>query len=252
MEPTVTVSVVSHAQRGLLARLLDDLRRLDPSWLARLVVTLNVDEPDPDLAGWRSDKLIVIRNRVPLGFGANHNQAFKHCVTDWFAVLNPDLRVPVDGFSSALVHAEPDVGLVAPVVRESDGRLADSARALLTPFEVVRRRIFGSAGSECLARPPDWLAGMCLFVRSSAFREVGGFDERYFMYCEDADLSLRLQLAGWRLCYCRDVAVEHHAQRATYRSAKHLGWHLRSVCRHWMSQAYWDYMRLQRGRAVPR
>jgi GT2 family glycosyltransferase len=66
----------------------------------------------------------------------------------------------------------------------------DAARRLPTPLQVATRRL------RRQARGPepdfDWLAGMCLVVSSEAFRALGGFDERYFMYCEDADLCLRI------------------------------------------------------------
>ncbi len=81
----------------------------------------------------------------------------------------------------------------------------------------------------------DWLAGMFLLLRREAFAAVGGFDERFHMYCEDADLCLRLQLAGWRVRLVEDVAVVHAAQRASRRSWQHLRWHLTSLLRHWFS-----------------
>lgn len=88
----------------------------------------------------------------------------------------------------------------------------------------------------------DWVNGACLFFRSEAFSELKGFDERYFMYCEDTDICLRLQLAGWSM-QGADWAVMHDARRNTGRSLRHLGWHLRSLWRLWASDSFWDFVR---------
>jgi len=92
----------------------------------------------------------------------------------------------------------------------------------------------------------DWLAGMCLIVRSSAFAAVGGFDERFYLYLEDADLCLRLQLAGWRIRQIDGATVIHAAQRASHRSFRHLRWHVASLMKHWLSRAYWRYLTTRR------
>lgn len=236
----VTVSVVSHGQGELLAGLLADLQALAPTTVKRLIVTLNLDEPLPPLPPWPQGTIEVIRNLRPLGFGANHNQAFRRCRTEWFAVLNPDLRLAIDVFAPLVAEAAPGDALLSPAIVESDGAPADSARQLLTPWQLARRAL----GHRQPAQPAntDWLAGMFLLLRREAFAAVGGFDERFHMYCEDADLCLRLQLAGWRIRVVEHVAVVHAAQRASRRSWQHLRWHLTSLLRHWFSLAFWRYV----------
>jgi len=208
----VTVSVVSHGQGELLAGLLADLQALAPTTVKRLIVTLNLDEPLPPLPPWPQGTIEVIRNLRPLGFGANHNQAFRRCRTEWFAVLNPDLRLAIDVFAPLLAEAAPGDALLAPAIVESDGAPADSARQLLTPWQLARRAL----GHRQPAQPAntDWLAGICL----------------------------RLQLAGWRVRVVEHVAVVHAAQRASRRSWQHLRWHLTSLLRHWFSLAFWRYV----------
>ena len=77
--------------------------------------------------------------------------------------------------------------------------------------------------------------------RAKAFAAVGGFDERYFMYCEDTDICLRLQLAGWHMREA-PVTVVHDARRHTGRDWRHLRWHMASVWRLWSSAAFWRYV----------
>jgi GT2 family glycosyltransferase len=238
--PGVTFSIVSHGQRDLVGRLLGDLQRLQLPALRRLVLTLNIDEPDPEASSFTGWAVTILRNRQPLGFGANHNQAFRHCDTEWFAVLNPDLRCSEDFITPMLASARADDALLAPHVCEADGSSADAVRRLVTPWQVVRRRL-GAARPERRPAAFDWIAGMCLLLRSQAFADIGGFDERFFMYCEDADLCLRLQLAGWQVRQVDGVSVTHAAQRASRRSPRHLGWHVGSLLKHWTSAAFWRY-----------
>jgi len=70
---------------------------------------------------------------------------------------------------------------------------------------------------------------MFLLFRSDAFASVGGFDEGFFMYCEDFDICARLRLAGWPLAFVPQVQVVHAAQQLSHRSVRHF----RCTCRAW-------------------
>lgn len=246
----VTLSVVSHGQRDLVAALLADLARLNPPGVAKLILTLNVPEPPPDGIDALPFEVEIVHNDRARGFGANHNRAFERCATPWFGVLNPDLHLVGDFLAPALRALGEDDGLVAPRILDEGGAEADAARRLMTPWQFVRRA-FGARRPADRARA-DWLAGMCLLVRSKAFAAVGRFDERYFLYLEDADLCLRLQLAGWRIRQIAHAEVVHPAQRASHRSLRHFRWHVASLLKHWLSGAYWRYLfarrRLSAGR----
>jgi N-acetylglucosaminyl-diphospho-decaprenol L-rhamnosyltransferase len=220
--------------------LIRDLIQHASAKLSRLVLTQNIPEPEPVNTDGASFEVIVLRNSRPLGFGANHNRAFRHCNTGWFAVLNPDLRLSYDALGQMLQAGTPRDGLIAPLILNADGSAADSTRRLPTPLQVMKRRLFRQR------RDPDpdfeWLAGMCLLINSEAFRSVGGFDQRFFMYCEDVDLSLRMQLAGWCLRHVPGIHLTHDARRASHRSLRHLLWHVASLMRLWTSATYWSYL----------
>jgi len=241
---TFTVSIISHGQGDYCTLLLADLARHSSAALARVVLTLNVPEVlrlDPSLPF----EVEVLRNDRPKGFGANHNQAFRFCRTPLFAVLNPDLRLAGNPFPAlARSLADPLTGLAAPVVREVDGTVADFVRPLVTPWEVVRRR-FGKAAAR-IDLPPDWIAGMFLAFRGETYARLGGFDERYFLYCEDVDICARARLQGLALRVAGDAAVTHQAQRASHRSWRRLQLHVASLLRLWTSPAYRHYRELLR------
>lgn len=233
--------------------MLDDLARTGPL-LDRVVVTRNLPEPWQPACAHPPAALEVIDNPRPRGFGANHNAAFARCASEWFVVANPDLRLPSDPLPALLAAGAPGVGLVAPLVQEPDGSIADSARALPTPAALLRRYLPGASAPAAAARAtaarppsgeaPQWYAGMFLAIRREAFEAIGGFDERYHLYCEDVDLCARLRLAGWQLRQARDAVVVHDARRASRRSLRHLGWHLASMTRLWRSDAWRRYRAL--------
>lgn len=232
------LSIVSHGQGRLVARLLDDLAQAGMVGF-EVLLTLNIPE-DESFIGERPYPLRVLRNAQPLGFGANHNQAFGHTACELFAVVNPDIRMPAQDWSPLLERLR-EAGRIAacsPRVLNSAGSIEDHARSFPTIARLVARRL-GRAGPEPATHDgpdpfePDWLAGMFVVFKSSAFRQVGGFDAaRFFMYFEDVDICRRLRARGWTVCVDPRVAVVHDAQRASQRNLRHFRWHLTSAFRY--------------------
>lgn len=229
----LTVSIVSHGHGDLVTHLLADLAAL-PAPRPRVILTLNVPEDTP--SDFPDLDVTLVVNPAPKGFGANHNAAFALATSPWFAILNPDLRLPTPPFAALIAAASPAVGLVVPRIVDADGRDEDAVRANLTPWSLLVRHVAGRR--RVAPRGFRWFAGMFLLARADAFAAVGGFDERFFLYCEDYDLCARLVLAGWRLLLVRDVAVVHDARRDSHRSRQHLRWHLASLAKVWRSPAF--------------
>jgi len=238
----VTLSIVSHGQLALVLPLLEQLDRHSQGSIAKVVLTLNI--PEADLSAGRDWGFAIerIENASPLGFGANHNQAFARCDTPWFLVLNPDIRFDSDVLAPMLAQAAPDTGLMTPRILESGRPVPEPHRDLLTPFEILGRKKPGYQPPAV----PAWIPGLFMLFRSAAYRRIGGFDERFFMYGEDFDICARTRLAGWKLQVAEDLHARHDAQRASHRSRKYLYWHVTSLLKVWLSGAFWRYRRLQR------
>jgi len=235
----VTLSVVSHCQRELLRQLLDDLVVLQSPRVKRVIVTLNTKEPfEPSRSA--DFELLIRQNETPMGFGANHNRAFALCDTEIFVVANPDVRLSADPFPVLARALMARAGIAAPAVRARDGRLEDSARRLLTPIDVLLRRL-GWRRTDF--ERPAWVAGMFIAFRADLFKALGGFDEKFHMYCEDADICARAAVAGSEIVYCADAVVIHEARRASRRALRPLFWHARSLLKFWVSPAFWSYHR---------
>jgi N-acetylglucosaminyl-diphospho-decaprenol L-rhamnosyltransferase len=236
----ITISIVSHGQKDLVANLLNDFTRVGLPQVSRIVLTHNfTDDRSSFPSVLNSIPINQIYNDVPKGFGANHNAAFAVCNTPYFAVLNPDLKFESDPFGLLLAKlVDSGHGLIAPRILNVDGSQANSARSLYTPLESFR----GLLGLSKVKLPPDWMAGMFLLFRSSVFRSLKGFDEKYFMYVEDVDICARVQLSGTSLCFLADVCVIHDARRANRKSIRHLTWHLTSALRWWTSRTFWTLL----------
>lgn len=250
----ICLSIVSHGQRDLAARLLGCIAADRSPRVTRIVYTRNLPEPDLPADLSAIPGLEVIDNPRPRGFGANHNQAFGRCAEPYFCVLNPDLEWRGDPFAGLVsclegTDADPDparrgdappMGLVAPLVKSPSGRIEATARTLYTPTEVISQKL----DPRNVGASAHWLAGMFLLFRADAYRTIGGFDERYFLYIEDVDISTRLRLAGWSLRQCARVEVVHDARNHSHHSLRYAGWHAQGMLRYWMSPGFWRYRAL--------
>ncbi len=236
--PALVVSIVSHGHAQLVQALLHALAQRCAGSVTRVVLTLNVPEPPPQAPahGWPFT-LEVRHNTRPLGFGSNHNQALAHAAEAFVCVLNPDVALCPDGADplAALVSAAhaPGVGCAYPLQVDAQGRLQDSERALPTLAALWQRRVRGR-GEQRL----DWVNGACLVLPRPVWQALGGFDTRYFMYCEDVDLCLRLRLQGCQLVRAA-AQVQHQGSRASRRAWQPLAWHIHSLLRLWASPVFW-------------
>jgi GT2 family glycosyltransferase len=155
----------------------------------------------------------VIENRSNLGFGRAINQALSASAGRYLAVLNDD-AVPHPGWLEALVDAlerRPDVGMGASQVRLFGEHRLDSAGMLVGADGSSKQRGHGRPPEDFPVEEEVLLpSGSAALYRRAMLEEVGGFDEDFFLYCEDTDLGLRARWAGWKCLYVPEAVVEHH------------------------------------------
>ncbi len=240
------MSVVSHGQGKLAKLLLNDLAA-HSARMIDVVLTVNIGEKLPFDVKDYSFPIRVIKNPIPKGFGANHNSAFGESRSEYFCVLNPDIRFNSDPFSALLVSLQDDyVGVVAPLVVGTEGIIEDSARRIPTPFRILSKLFIREKKPDyVIGREPvypDWVAGMFMLFPYQVFERMGGFDERYFLYYEDVDLCSRLRLAGYQIVLIPEVSVVHDARRESHRNFRYLRWHLRSIMRFFLSWVFLRHM----------
>jgi len=176
------------------------------------------------------DRVSLIRNTTNRGFGAAVNQAAARSPSPRLWLLNPDCRVRPGAFAALdeTLSRYSNCAVAAPQLLNADGSTQESARGeptawtglfgrhgLLTRFfpassgarKNLRARALVDSGVE--SAEIDWAMGASLLIRRDAFDRVHGFDERYFLYWEDADLCRRLRDAGYTVRYVPRARVEH-------------------------------------------
>ncbi|WP_081007654.1 MULTISPECIES: glycosyltransferase [Comamonas] len=230
-----TLSIVSHGQANLIKDLLNDLDKL-PEKFFEVIITINLAEDESLYQGF-SFPIRIIRNSKPKGFGCNHNAAFNFSSAKWFAVVNPDIRVDSLDISELLSPFEDQsIAAIAPLILSKEGKVEDSARRFPTLFRLIKRVVFGKRTSDYgVSADPflvDWVAGMFVVFRRSAYKNISGFDDRrFFMYLEDADICRRLKQKGLQTVVNPKVQVVHLAQRASRKNFQHMRWHIVSTLR---------------------
>lgn len=156
----ITVSVVSHGHGVFLSSLVNKLLQL--AEVEKIVITLNI----PELLNLpANDRIQLIHNASPKGFGANHNQAFSFCNSQFFCVLNPDISFAENPFPQLLQAASDGIGLVAPIVKNLDGNIEDSVRKFPSPMSILCRRLFNYQDGYHYAQGdanfyPEWVGGV--------------------------------------------------------------------------------------------
>ena len=212
--PDVSVSLVNTNSRELLLACLESLR----GTLAEVVVLDNASE-DGSAAAVRErfPEMRVIEQRQRAGFGANHNTVIRATSGRYVFVLNEDTTSDDWGFERMVAHldANPRVAALAPRLVYPDGRPQASAWRFPSPETAAlglvtlgRAGVVQSLGGE--TRDVDWAMAAALLLRRDALHEVGVFDEGFFIYSEETDLSRRLRSAGWRTQFFPQVTVVHH------------------------------------------
>jgi N-acetylglucosaminyl-diphospho-decaprenol L-rhamnosyltransferase len=230
------VVIVNYESGPALLRCVEDWR----SDGATEVVIVDNGSGDGSVDGVRGrypDVEIVVPGQN-LGYGAAANRGVAATDTPTVLVCNPDLEVGPGTLATldrALVD-HPRWALVGPLIRTSAGDRYPSARrfpslidagghALLGIFAPDNRftRSYQHHELDTVKDPVevDWVSGACFLVRRSAFEQVGGFDEAYFMYGEEVDLCWRLAQAGWSAGYVpaaqvthrQGVSTDHHPYR---------------------------------------
>ena len=203
---------------------------------------------------------MYVRPGKNLGFGAGHNLALKELAgvdAPYHLILNPDIVFGEDALSrlANVMDSHFDVGLVMPKILYPDGSHQFLCKLLPAPIDLMLRRFLPGPwkrlaykrttlyelrflDSDAPAYVPS-LSGCFMFARRSVLEEVGGFDERFFLYMEDVDLCRRM-LGVSRLLYWPGVTVEHVHQMGSYRSRKLLFLHMRSAIQYFNK---WGWIR---------
>jgi GT2 family glycosyltransferase len=216
----------------------------------KLYLIDNSSSPLP-LEKMRHLPMEYIFNNGNVGFGKGHNIALRRSVENskYHLVLNPDVYFEKDTLEEVFkfMESNPQTGLVLPRVYNSESQSQFVARRLPDPFVLVVRRLNSRVANRLFKERLDryemrekdystafqapFLSGCFMFFRTESLQKVGFFDERFFMYMEDVDLSRRI-FRHFRNVYLPEVSIVHGHARASYKSLKALLIHATSAFRY--------------------
>lgn len=180
------------------------------------------------------------------GFGAAHNHAFRQTKnSSVHFIINPDVVFDSSCISKCaqFMEANSDVSCVVPKVYYPDGQLQRLCKLLPTPLNLFSRRFFKALANKLdydfelrwfdynyLVDVP-YVSGCFMAIRSSSFKKINGFDENFFMYLEDLDLSRRLLALG-RVVFNPEIVVIHEFAKQSFKNKKLLFCHIGSALKY--------------------
>lgn len=195
-----------------------------------VVVDNGSEDGSPELVRRVFPQMILIKAGANLGFAKAANLGWRRAQAEYVLFLNPDTLVPAGALDQALAYlrAHPAVGMVGVKLLNPDGSLQVSCwnflslstllldnllRLPLMPRSLAGRYLY-RLWNHGETREVDWITGAFLLCRRSVLEGVGGFDEDYFMYCEDMDLCYRVRRRGYLVVYYPAASIMHHGNRS--------------------------------------
>lgn len=235
----ISVLIVSHNNRN-------DLQRLLPSLMPALhgisheILMIDNGSSDDTLAFVSRfySNVRIVQNSVRMGYGANQNQNIARAQGKYMVLMNPDMEIQDPLLFHKLLDFmahHPDAGMVTAKVCNPDGTCQFLNKREPALIDLALRRFFPArfharfkkrlhayemrdVGYNRVMDVP-FISGSFMFAKTALIRQLGGFDERFFMYFEDVDLTRRLRKKA-RALYCPDVSIIHRWERASHKSLK--------------------------------
>lgn len=254
--PRVTISLITLSHRADLERLLPVL--MPAARLADGEVTV-VDNRSTDgsveFLRTQFPEVRVTHNPRRAGYGENHNCNLKQAHSEYFVVMNSDVAVNRDTFAKLadVMDRYPGIGIIAPKVLNPDGSVQGLNKRYPTVLDLALRRFWPTRWRYIVRRRLDYyemrdvgydstydvpfLSGAFMFCRTEVLHSIGGFDEQFFLYFEDADLCRRVQRTH-RTVYCPDVSVTHFWERGAHKRIRFAWYFIRSAYQYFNRWGY--------------
>lgn len=244
----VYISIVSHGHKEIIEEI-GCLPSLANDTAVELILLDNIGEK-----GLRpycqKNGITYLENKSKKGFGENNNIVFRYVEDnvgfqddDYFLILNPDVKTDSMTILNTCSLAEANSSQLSTInlFKDMETKAFDNCVRYFPSFFDFLSSYLGLGNQTIIDKSKiskpmtvDWAAGSFLLFKVDLYKNLGGFDPAYFMYCEDIDICWRAQkLASERLMFFPDVKATHYAKHAN-RSllSKHFFWHLKSVFRY--------------------
>lgn len=225
----ISIVIVNYKSKGLTLNCIKSIKESDFGDLKYeiIVVDNNSNDSIGEILSWQNPEIKFIHNEKNLGMGAGNNIGAKKALGKYIVAMNPD-TIALPGTFLILfnfMEENKDTGVVGPLQYNPDKTIQDSCFRwynLFTPL--YRRTPLGDLGvgqkelnrvlmkdfDKSYTKEVDWLLGSFLFCRAEALRQIGLFDERFFLYFEDTDLCRRFWNKNWKVVYFPTAKIIHN------------------------------------------
>lgn len=241
--------VLYHHQYDDIKRTLDSL--LSCQYTQKIILVDNGGSTWAD--GLNDDKIIYIKSAKNGGFGYGHNLAIHQYAqeSDFFLICNPDVYFEGKQLDKLIEIAKKrEEGLFSPRILYPNGENQYGQRLLPTPLNLFARRFVPSYADKLdesyllknkIFNEPSFVpvcSGCFMLFRSSVLLDLGGFDDRYFMYLEDFDLSRRCAVK-YANCFVPNVSIYHEHGQGSYYNKTLLKYHIQSAIAYFNKWGWW-------------
>jgi len=231
----ISIVIVNYKSKDLVLNCVKSIKNAD--WPGLDYEIIVIDNYSGDLSGndlKQFGEIKFVMNGQNIGLGAANNKGARLARGKYIIIMNPDTLAGKDVFIKLFAYMEnhPKTGVIGPKQFNPDNTIQNSYfrwPGLLTPL--FRRTPLGKIGSgkkdldrflykdynKDSASEVDWLLGSFLFCRASALRQIGLYDEKFFLYFEDTDLCKRFWRDGWKVVYNPEAAITHNHLRQSAR-----------------------------------
>ena len=234
----LSIIIVNYNVRDLLVDAIESVRAASAGLSTEIIVVDNASTDGAvELLGRDFPDVTVIPLERNIGFGRANNIGIGIASGEYILLLNPDTVVEEDTLRSMIrfMDDHPAAGVASSRILKPDGRLEAAAiRGFPSPWSAFTRivglsrlfpgsRMFGRY-NQTWRNPEETqqveaISGCFMFYRGDVLRELGGFDDDFFMYGEDLDLCRRTGLAGWKIWYYPETSIVHIQGESTRRSS---------------------------------
>jgi GT2 family glycosyltransferase/glycosyltransferase involved in cell wall biosynthesis len=219
--PSVSIIIVNYNNRAYLLKTLGSLFQDKKVRESEVFVVDNASDDDSVGAVQRDFPAVrVIALPENIGYGGANNRGVEQASGEYLLFLNSDTSVPEGAVGKLLeiIKDRTEYGIVAPLILNPDRSLQLSwgsdlhfhTEVFLKYFAEKWHRLRFKRKKGRMSRNVDWVSGACFVIARSLFQKVGGFDERFFLYAEDADLGRRIRKLGYEVHLASDVRIVHY------------------------------------------
>ena len=248
----LTFSIVAYKNYSQIINAVNSINRYTKNYSKEIIVVDNTEQEFfssyiKDINKLKSlDNVIYIQNLKNLGFGKANNIALSKARGKYFVICNPDILLIEDSFSKIVPYLETNlnIGGIIPKLIDQQYKIEPVYRRNITLWDILIRYfnpggIFNKRRAYHTMQDMDYSKsfkvpfgqGSFLVIRTSLMKELHGFDDRYFMYMEDADLCKRLNNLSV-LEYFPDTSVIHLWQKGSHKNPKLMKWHIKSMIKY--------------------